>query len=432
MEYIVNIFGNIVEIYTALLFYSKVGAKKFSTPIILLWSSFFTFFQFINTNLLLKKSFLIIIASTVFFFLVSLLFNIRWLHRILLSAFLCSVSCFSELIVAMIVTSLLNVDLVFVQEDIVLFSICTIISKYIFFTVIRLIKLKNNIKFDWLSRTFYVKIIPLPLASLLSLLLLFECSYITNKIGFRIMAVISSVLLILANALVFEIIERQNNYIETKEQLFFAQTHIKNQVSHYKELYNYQKELKTFRHDFKNKIISLMGYIKQNDNKKALESIESWINAIDEKQYGIINTGNPVLDAVIQSKYSLAKKKGIVIKVISQLANKIEIDEIEIGVLIGNILDNAIEAAEKTINSDQIPIQISLVSTEEQLSIKVTNPVYEYVNTEKLYSTKKDSQNHGYGVKSIEAIARKYGGEVFFSCTNNTFNTSVCLVNRSI
>ena len=262
------------------------------------------------------------------------------------------------------------------------------------------------------------------------MILFVKCCYQIEDFSFQVIVLISTIVLAFANIAVFYIVDKLNELIETKEKLLFAEIHINNQVLHYQELNKHQNELRIFRHDIKNRLVSLMALIKENHTDKALQIMEKNLNWLDEMNNNIVNSGNPVIDAILQSKLYIAKEKQIMLQISTKLAEEIIIDELELGIVLGNALDNAIEATEKLMDSERKFINLTLMSTEGRISISVTNPVADNVDTKKLTTSKKDKERHGYGIKSIQTIAQKYDGIVLFTCEDKLFNVNINMANH--
>jgi sensor histidine kinase regulating citrate/malate metabolism len=160
-----------------------------------------------------------------------------------------------------------------------------------------------------------------------------------------------------------------------------------------------------------------------------MESSMEWLNP---KTNNIINSGNPVVDAILQHKLYNAKDRNIEIDFCIKLSSNINIDELELGIILGNTLDNAIEAVEKISTSNSKQIEFKLITTTDRISISVKNPVEFDVDTENLITSKQNKEIHGYGIKSIQAIANKYDGIVLFSCKNKVFSANINLGNHQI
>ena len=125
---------------------------------------------------------------------------------------------------------------------------------------------------------------------------------------------------------------------------------------------------------------------------------------------------------------SLAKEKKIKLNLQIKLAGEIKVDELELAIVLGNALDNEIEAVEKVPDKDKKFINLNLMSTDDRISMTVTNPVKDDINTEKLKTTKPDKHNHGFGTQSIRTVAHRYDGVAEFKCEDKMFtvNLNIC------
>lgn len=432
-NYIINLLGNICELLVLHFFFIGGFVSKFKKPTSIILSILFVLAQFLSTNLFLSKSPLIILGTVLFCFLVSLLYKMKWSKRIIYSIFLYLILALPEAIIGMTLSLLFHVDVSYLQNTPLIFATCTLTSKFLSYIFILIIK-KRNFKLDCDSPKHNVVLIySLPVASVFVMLLFLKCCYIVEEYSFQIITLVSSIILAFANIAVFYIVDKLNEMIEIKEKLLFAEKHINNQIVHYQELYKYQNELRMFRHDIRNRLLSLIGLINENEAEKAIQTMKCNIDWLDQKTNNIINSGNPVIDAILQSKLYFAKEKGISIDVFIRLSTNIKIDEIELGIILGNALDNAIEAVVNTSESENKHIEIRMITVADRISISVKNPVENNVDTQKLITTKStNKRNHGYGIKSIQTIAQKYDGIVLFSCENYIFTININLGNQPI
>lgn len=427
-EYVINLLGNCCELFIILFFlkdnYKLRIKKRFAIPL----CGLFLMFQFISNNLFLGESSLVIFVSIIFVFLVSLIYEMKLLHRVLSIFFLFLIIGFSEIIVTTLL-SVFNVDIKFIQNTPLVFAITTLAAKFLAYILVLFTKAKRfKIKDDSIKNNTLWAFL-LPIASILIILLFLRCCYQIDDNGFNIITLITSIVLIIANIAIFHIIDKQNELIETKEKLLFTEKHINNQVIHYQDLYKYQNEMRIFRHDIRNRLVSLIGLLKQSQTEKAISEMESNLNWINEMNDNIVNSGNPVIDAILQSKLRDAKEKGIAIDIFIRFSADVEINEIELGIVLGNALDNAIEAVEKVSDDVNKTIQFKLISTKDRISISIENPVKENVDVNNLSTSKLNKIFHGYGVERIKQIARKYDGFANFTCEDKYFTVNISIAN---
>lgn len=429
-DYAINLFGNICELFIILFFFKDRYKSKLSKITFISLCIIFTLCQFLNTSLFLSQSSFFILGSLLFIFVVTLLFPMSMFHRCLFSIFLYLILALPEAIIGMTLTMLFDIDVAYTQSNELIFATCTITSKFLSYAFVLITRKRGFQTTNISSSKNIFWIYSLPIASLLIMILFLKCCYQIDDFGFQVIVLISSIVLTFANIAVFYIVDKLNELIETKEKLLFAELHINNQVLHYQELNKHQNELRIFRHDIKNRLLSLMALVKDGKSEKALQIMENNLNWLEEMNSNIINSGNPVVDAILQAKLYVAKDKNISMRISTKLAEEIKIDELELGIVLGNALDNAIEAVEKNTINDKKYISLTLMSTDGRISISVSNPVEEDINTEKLSTSKSDKEKHGYGIKSIRTIAQKYDGIVSFSCKNKTFDVSVNMANK--
>lgn len=428
IDYGIKLLSNIFEVYIAVSFFDKVGTRKFKS--IAFWGlcGLFALFQFANNNVFLKESSLVMVGSFIFLCLISFLYKMKFLSKIFSNIFLFVLIASSEFVVAMISTIFLKADISYIQDNIYLFGICTIASKFLAFAIVRLLEYKGKKQKNWLPFALALKTIPLSAATFLVMILFYTCAYRIEDSYFRILSLVASILLIFANIFVFYIIDKQNDYIATKEKLKYTETHMSTQISHYEELYKYQNELRKYRHDSTNRNLAVIGLIRSEKYAEALNELTN-TNEMFEREYNeFVFTNNPVIDSVIRAKKISANSKDITLVVHPQLPLQINIDPIEISVIIGNALDNAIEATVQ-VNDAPKEILLEIATNHNDLTIGVTNPVVNDVDVNNLTSTKKNKLNHGFGLASIEYIAQKYHGHVFYTCENKQFEISIIMKN---
>lgn len=181
-------------------------------------------------------------------------------------------------------------------------------------------------------------------------------------------------------------------------------------------------EIRRIRHDMKQSYAVIESLLKENKSAEALEFIEKNGSVLAKLKFSI-DAGNDFVNAILNSKLSIAKEHGI--EVICSISGNISgVEDIDLCNLLGNILDNSIEANEKIVKNRFIELNIN--SDETKMLIKVINPVAHDVS-DKLTTTKSRPELHGFGTKTIKAIAEKYNGIAEFYNENSQFETQVLL-----
>ena len=185
-------------------------------------------------------------------------------------------------------------------------------------------------------------------------------------------------------------------------------------------------EISQVRHDMKQTHSVVMSLLMEAKADEAIEYMQKAAKKISEFDV-LIDVGNDFVNAILNAKLSEAKRNGITV-LCSADKNASGIDEVDLCNLMGNMLDNAIEACDKCRDRQRvIEIKIQMRDDKYLLVIENTAPEKALENNKQLATTKDDTSRHGYGVKSIKSIAKKYKGMVDFSQIEDRFRSAVIL-----
>lgn len=217
-----------------------------------------------------------------------------------------------------------------------------------------------------------------------------------------------------------KIYENYNNRMQNQIlHLSYEQNEIS--VGNIKKMYD---DTSRMRHDIKNCLLVVNGYVKSQNYKALSEYLESYTQ--QQVTTGtIVYCNNQVINYIINSKFNICIQKNIQTKcIVSGMLDKIP--EVDMSILLGNLLDNAIEA---TVMTEYPSISIEIYCNEIEISIIVDNTIKESVlkNNKSLSTIKKDKMNHGFGVVSIKNIAKKHQGIVEYSEIKNIFRCKVTM-----
>ena len=196
---------------------------------------------------------------------------------------------------------------------------------------------------------------------------------------------------------------------------------------HYAEVENMYRQVRGWRHDYKNHIQTLKAYMAVNEYDKVnvyLDLLDEDLTSVDT----IMKTGNIIIDAILNSKISLANSKKINVSAKATVPENLSISEIDLCVIIGNLLDNAIEACEGITNSGEKFIRtfIGIKNTQLYIYIANTAPSGKLTKVNGLFATRK-SGYHGYGLVRVDKTVEKYRGFIKRSSEDGAFTTEILL-----
>lgn len=162
-------------------------------------------------------------------------------------------------------------------------------------------------------------------------------------------------------------------------------------------------------HEYKNQLLAISHMLEQGRVSQTFQYIQGLTGGI-AKELDRIYTNHPIADAILNMKRQEALNRGINVNFMCSDLREMRLKEDEIIILLGNLLDNAIEATEKC-ESDK-NIQVWIVQEERQFVITVKNPYVERPRWEegRIVTLKPDGEKHGYGLASINDIAERYDG----------------------
>ena len=221
--------------------------------------------------------------------------------------------------------------------------------------------------------------------------------------------VISFLLMILIGVLICSIISFNENKNKTDSNLFLLNESIKKMTEHYIQLGEKETELRKFRHDIKNHMLVLISLINERKNEEAIKYIEG-MSVLIEKTKPRFDSGNYIADAIINSKYILAESNNINLNLSGFIVSE-EIENIDMVILLSNLLDNAIDGCKEIEGNKEI--NIYSVISKGVWTLTVENPIDKKVeinNAGRGDTTQEDKKLRGYGLISIEGVAKKYGG----------------------
>ncbi len=197
---------------------------------------------------------------------------------------------------------------------------------------------------------------------------------------------------------------------------------LKNEVD---EVHNIYLTMQRWRHDYHNHIQSVKAYLVMNSLEEARVYLDALEQDLDDINL-LFNTGNINADAILNAKISLAIKKGIRVDYKATVPRALTVSDIDLCVVIGNLIDNAVEACEKVASENQF-IRLYIGILQKQLYLSVSNATNEVVRKldEQYISTKRG--NHGHGLKRINKIVDKYGGFINRKNEPGVFVTEIML-----
>ncbi len=195
---------------------------------------------------------------------------------------------------------------------------------------------------------------------------------------------------------------------------------------HYAEVENMYRQMRGWRHDYRSHIQAMKAHAANGDWEAVgayLDALETDLATVDM----VVKTGNPMADAILNSKISLARSKHIPVQADANIPVALRISELDLCVILGNLFDNAIEASLALPEADRL-IRVYIDRKGAQLYISFTNFTASKKQRKldgRFPSTK--GKGHGFGLVRMDSIVRRLGGYLSRNSEDGAFTTEILL-----
>jgi len=336
----------------------------------------------------------------------------------------------SEIFTGVIIAAITKDSVEVITANIFYYIEGVLISKTLVLILAKAIQYKKLPSGSKISKALYVPIFAMPFSTMLIIYVISEYAYSLVKVEAVSFVAVAVMLLVLSNILVFYLFEKQLQQDEQTKKSILIQQQLQYQTQYFKELSDKYKLSNKTIHDTKNQLFAISAAISDNDVDMAKSKIDELCkNAAGGENS--IRTGNDALDALINTKYNDNKELNIKFKHNIIISAKNKVDNIDLCIIIGNALDNAIEACSKIDKSIEKEIMLKIRQVKDHLAIEMTNPTSEKIEKEngKLVSGKKEKELHGFGMQSMEEIVNKYNGNLNYSQKDGFFSLKIYVQN---
>lgn len=337
--------------------------------------------------------------------------GISWLNFVTMVAILCVYVCQYEAgIVSRLIAVLLYMGIMGVAEPLgYLFNKAfmekvlddTTVSYYfiVFFmallkaTIVEVfcrLKSGKSIRLSAMPKETQYMLTMIPLCSLISCFLLIEVAKELISAQMVVLCMCIIFVIIITNYVIFLMIEKYTTVEEKQHEEEMIQREILYRNEYYQDMERYQEQIQDIR--------------------------------LAEE---IIYSANPVVNAILKVKSVKAKEKEIPMQVTTLLPQRVSVDIGDMGVLYGNLLDNAIEAA-MAVEQEKRYVHVESKFQEGRLLLSIKNSKPSGTSSCQ-QTSKKDKIKHGRGIRSVRKVAEKYGGELMLKDQGEHFEAVLLL-----
>ncbi len=195
---------------------------------------------------------------------------------------------------------------------------------------------------------------------------------------------------------------------------------------HYEEVENMYRQMRGWRHDYKHHIQTMKAHLLMEQYRELdeyLSDLDADLDAVDT----ILKTGNVRIDAVLNSKLAVAKAKGIRVNAKAVVPEQLGLREVDLCVILGNLLDNAVEACDRQQEKERQFIRVYIEVLKGQLYIYVSNTMADDVRRSGVQYLSAKRGSHGFGLMRIDKVVKKYNGYLNRQHEEGVFATEIML-----
>lgn len=415
----VYVFGNLFMTYVIYKFMRIFYVEENADKKIELGSYGIYFIAITVLHLFVKIPIILLIANLGIFLILTLNYKSSFKKRIL-TTFLIYLTLMCTEMIIVLATGYLKLELLIRNDYKSILGI--IIIRIVSYVVVLIIGSYKNIRQgDSVPNTYWLCIATIPIGTLYLLITIFMGN------GPRPITIfISTALVLLINFATFYLYDQISRILSDKTDKMLIQQQNKYYEKQLELMKSSSKAIKTIKHDLKNHMASLY-YLAEDDKKEeVLEYLSGVIEVFNNKE-GLASTGNVVIDSIINFKLQEVEKEEIAVTLDLNIPKELKIPSFDITVILGNLLDNALNAVKKLEKNRYINIKIKY--TKGRLILKMDNSFNGIIIKKEgiIDTTHSDKNNHGLGLESIKTVLEKYDGTIEFEYDDIKFHTALLM-----
>ena len=189
---------------------------------------------------------------------------------------------------------------------------------------------------------------------------------------------------------------------------------------HLSEVRSIYREMRGYKHDFHNHLQTLKGQLEAGETERALSYIEQLDGQLIHVDT-LLKTGNISLDAILSAKIAQAKESGIAVTVKANVPGELLLSDLELSIVVGNLLDNAIEACLESQGERFLRVYMGMKN--KMLYFSMLNSAGEKKQKTGKFFLSPKRGFHGFGLRRAEAILEEHGGWCKYNSEEGAFTS---------
>ena len=193
----------------------------------------------------------------------------------------------------------------------------------------------------------------------------------------------------------------------------------------YGEIREIYMDMRGWRHDYHNHMQVMKAQLTMGN----LEEIHTYLDELEKELDRVdtsVKSGNLMTDAILNSKLTLARRQKISVDCAVKLPDKLPVEDVDLCVILGNLMDNALEACAQ-VGEEERFLRIYMAVNKSQLYLSVQNSASQEPDFEQQNYITKKRGNHGLGMKRVKAAVDKYNGYLNLANESGIFAAEVSM-----
>lgn len=417
----ISIICSFCTTYTLYRYYKLFFAPSHLSAIAEKLCYFILFLINISAYLIINIPLVTLLSNIATRFLITYLYPGKLRHRIFLSLSFCIIATlFETAVFFLFIHTPIHIGLTnqqsLIQSSAPIFST---VFLYLFVLIFGRIKKQNpQIK---LPLAHWLLLLVIPLVSFYLILLIMSFEDADPKT-----VALCCILALIINFVAFYFYEVVTAYAISKMEKQREEEKNRYYLRQLETMETFSESMRSFRHDLKNHTIAMQAYLKN----KQYDALEAYLSntfieeALSEEN---IHCGNTVVDSILNFKIHEAGNKGITLEAKVSIPPQLHISDSDLTVILGNLLDNAIEAVEPL--TEERVIQLTISYQKGNLILSVKNPYKGELlkKGDRWITSKKDKDLHGYGLSNVKHVVDKNGGTMRIQTEQQIFSVTMML-----
>lgn len=323
-------------------------------------------------------------------------------------------------VVVSIISYALKIPTVEIYQEMSLYRVLAIISSKIMLLFVVIAMNKFFSKRRTLQRNYLIALFTITTIMFIITVLITFIDIKNNAVNSIVSILFFTVMLILLMIIFFGTF-KLTEYYENQEELKL--TTLKNQMLE-KSMSETEQTFMIWKksmHDYKHNIANLIT-LADNNNLDGIKAYLQSENKLLTKKLFYYKTGNDTIDTILNIKQRTAEDKGIAFIISAEIPEKCPVSSAHFASVLGNLLDNAIEAS---IDEESPFVEVKIKPVKSYLMIVVSNKCTK--SNIELKTTKSDKQLHGIGINSVKQTVKEYKGTFLTDHTDGIFNAEIMI-----